>query len=387
MRLIDEIKFNERTPVDKILLTIASSIIQHRKDIDKESKGYISIDEKNNIRYFALMTFNNNNVAYLPAPYKLALDFSIKQGDTARQNEWLEYIRDRSRQNKEELRGRFRWSEYISEYIRDRSRQNKEELRDRFRWSEYISEYIRDRSRQNKEELRGKILKNKRQDYLPKQRKGPRYFRKFQYPFPYEIFLDTDSPEEAIGLEIGFFIVQKYILFQEKILTPNDLLPTFKQFINEHLPHYFDEFNTGDFLNVLPNIINNWFISKNPLGLKYHIGLYLENIKRQERKKEFFDELTDTKTKALKHLYYLKSIGKIDLNKKNRNSLLNEAMLDLSKKQEIKEIIAAIVAKNSILPKSIQRLIQRKFKSHWPLKKIKLYLNSKYLHLKPRYFN
>ena len=170
---------------------------------------------------------------------------------------------------------------------------------------------------------------------------------------------------KGVALEIGFYLVHR------KIIEVGQILELFDRYIKKEFPKTYAEVKeTAQSLNIIPKLIDNWITSKHHLGLKYHIGIYLQNIIREERLRKFFSETcmkekeTYMKEKRLKkHLYYLNRAGKKSAPKVNgryqfSTPLLNRAEEDI-KERETKKELAEIYANLRKIPyKSAQRWVQ-----------------------------
>jgi len=175
---------------------------------------------------------------------------------------------------------------------------------------------------------------------------------------------------KGVALEIGFYLVHR------KIIEVGKILELFDRYIKKEFPKTYAEVEeTAQSLSIIPKIINNWITSKHHLGLKHHIGIYLQNIIREERLRKVFSETYMKEERLKKHLYYLNRAGKKSAPKVNgryqfSTPLLKRAEEDI-KKRETKKELAEIYADLREIPyKSAQRWVQLQKRKGLSLKKI-----------------
>jgi len=184
------------------------------------------------------------------------------------------------------------------------------------------------------------------------------------------LVVKKESNPQGVTLEIGFYLVHR------KIIEVVQILELFNKYIKKEFPKIYAEVEeTEQLLNIIPKIIDNWITSKHHLGLKYHIGIYLQNIIREERLRKFFSETYMKEKRLKKHLYYLNRAGKNSLPKVSgryqfSSSLLKRAEKDI-KKREIKKELVEIYANLRKIPyKSAQRWVQLQKRKGLSLKEI-----------------
>ena len=212
------------------------------------------------------------------------------------------------------------------------------------------------------------------------KRKGPKsLIRPLPSRFTPSILIDNGLNSFDIALEVGFYLVHK------KIIPIGEILLLLDGYIKKYFSKtYKDVGATIDLLDITPKIIDYWVMSKHPLSLKYHIGIYLQNIIR----KEWIASLPEEKLfrilnskKLMKHLYYLRARGRINIRKKDGNYKFYPGLLDKAKKnietRAVKRGLAQICCtlkgksyKNKKAYKTTQRWVQRQIEAGLSLHQI-----------------
>jgi len=186
----------------------------------------------------------------------------------------------------------------------------------------------------------------------------------------------NDSREaEELALEIGFYLVHR------GLIGTYELLKLFEQYIQMTFRKTFNKIESSEeLLDLLPKIINRWILAKHAQGFKHHIGIYIQNILRKRKLKDF-SELTVRRKKyekEIQHLYYLNSSGKIRLKRESKgfgifkfnSQLLAKAERAISRKQEKSRLAKSYAKLRGVSYKSAQRRIQRELKKGLSLQKI-----------------
>lgn len=247
------------------------------------------------------------------------------------------------------------------------------------------------------------------------------------------LLLEMASDPLDIGMEIGFYLVQKHIIgtydvldffsryLKSRLNEEDDYVSTNRKrktstrwsdydsqdntmLLNEPSDDeeslnsgkrkkkrkyirisQYEAMHTDSLLEILPKIINYWVMSPHALGMKHHIGIYIQNIKRKEWMESLgVEELSVIQkiNKLRKHFYFIRAKNSY---KKQRNirddkeyklKLLQKSEMDIQI-METKRVLAQRYAAIKSRPyKTGQRWIQRKLLNGWSYKDIAMRIKS-----------
>lgn len=184
------------------------------------------------------------------------------------------------------------------------------------------------------------------------------------------LVVKKESNSQGVGLEIGFYLVHK------KIIEFPQILELFNRYIKKEFPEIYKKIEgTEQSLDIIPKIIDNWITPKHHLGFKYHIGIYLQNIIREERLRKTFSETYIEEKRLKNHLYYLNRVGKISLPKKAGRyqfspTLLEKTKKDIEKRKKEEEVAKIYAELRKIPYKSAKRWIQLQKRKRLSLEEI-----------------
>ncbi|MDD3375157.1 MAG: hypothetical protein PHY73_05490 [Candidatus Omnitrophica bacterium] len=231
-------------------------------------------------------------------------------------------------------------------------------------WKDWV-DYIRMRNYATKKDLKGIQLGDK--------------FSRLPRGFIPSIFLDNtnindsnwvEELADSITLELGIYLAQR------EIVSACEFNQLFIQFANKYFNKTYTKIKYSEILlNNLPKVIGYWCQSKHSLGLKYHVGIYLQNILRKEKKKKYFSDEDFINEPIKKYLYYSNRRGTIRLSKKEGRYVFTAKQMALARhrksEKDVKKALAERYAeRKSISYKTAQRWMQRQTKNGKSLKDI-----------------